>query len=253
MLKDVTAYVSSCGMCKQKRRPARQQRHTYVPHRSSFFNYMIFADLIGLFQQNRDGYTYILTITDHFSKWAECVAIKDKQAVTVAKALVQNWVSRFGCPDRLHTDMGSEFTGNVFKEMMKFLGIKCTTTPPYSPWANNAERVNQTVVGILRAISASDDDWPCKLQAAVFAYNTSTHTSTGLMPFMVMFGQKAVLPVNLIVARPEDEYEDDEGLTSSPDANSIFKRFQNMYKREQLKRLQCSVVRIMTIVELRKN
>ena len=41
--------------------------------------------------------------------WAEAVPIRDETAKTVAKVLVQNWISRYGVPFRFHSDQRAEF------------------------------------------------------------------------------------------------------------------------------------------------
>ena len=65
------------------------------------------------------------------------------------------------------------------------------------------------------------DDWDIYLDTSVFAYNTSRHESTLHTPFEVMFGRKAILPVDLDVEEVDaadlvKEYEDDihESATS---------------------------------------
>ncbi|GFY02095.1 retrovirus-related Pol polyprotein from transposon 412 [Trichonephila clavipes] len=45
---------------------------------------------------------------DYFTKRPEACPISDQEASTVAEALVQNWISRFGVPLQLHSDQGRE-------------------------------------------------------------------------------------------------------------------------------------------------
>ena len=42
-------------------------------------------DLIGPLPQTLHGYSYIVTLTDYFSKWAEAAPLRDKTAGSVAK------------------------------------------------------------------------------------------------------------------------------------------------------------------------
>ena len=42
-------------------------------------------DLIGPLPQTLHGYSYIVTLTDYFSKWAEVAPLRDKTAGSVAK------------------------------------------------------------------------------------------------------------------------------------------------------------------------
>jgi len=45
------------------------------------------------------------------------------KAKTVARILVNEIVSRFGVPEKVHSDQGRQFEGNVFKGMCELLQI----------------------------------------------------------------------------------------------------------------------------------
>ncbi|GFY02120.1 retrovirus-related Pol polyprotein from transposon 412 [Trichonephila clavipes] len=45
---------------------------------------------------------------DYFTKRPAAYPISDQEASTVAEALVQHWISRFGVPLQLHSDQGRE-------------------------------------------------------------------------------------------------------------------------------------------------
>ena len=59
--------------------------------------------------RSSSGNIYIITMVDHFSKWAEVCAVRNYKAVTVAGILMNNWISRFGCMVELLSDQGPEF------------------------------------------------------------------------------------------------------------------------------------------------
>ena len=45
-------------------------------------------------------------MTDAFTKYAEVVAIPDKEAPTVATKFFNKWICRYGVPSQIHTDGG---------------------------------------------------------------------------------------------------------------------------------------------------
>ena len=61
-------------------------------------------DIICPLPRTTRGNRYILTVVDHFSKHAEAYPIADKEAVTVARAFLNEFVSRYGIPYTIHTD-----------------------------------------------------------------------------------------------------------------------------------------------------
>ena len=59
-----------------------------------------------------DGNQYICVMVDYFTKWAEAYPLKSKAAVEVTKCIL-DFVYKFGAPQRLLTDQGTEFKNQV--------------------------------------------------------------------------------------------------------------------------------------------
>ncbi len=62
--------------------------------------------LWALLKGPKKGNEYIVVMQDHFTKWVEGRAICGKEALTVADAIVQDWVLKHGAPISLHSDRG---------------------------------------------------------------------------------------------------------------------------------------------------
>ena len=77
-------------------------------------------DVIGPLQRTPRGNRYILTVVDHFTKHVEAYALPYQEATTVARVILNEFVSRYGVPYVIHTDQGSNFESNLFKELCKF-------------------------------------------------------------------------------------------------------------------------------------
>ena len=50
---------------------------------------------------------------------------------------------------------------------------------------------------LVKFCSQRKGDWDIFLDPSVYAYNTARHESTQYTPFEIMFGRKAVLPVDI--------------------------------------------------------
>ena len=86
-------------------------------------------------------------------------------------------------------------------------GTQHKVTSAYHPQTNSLdERLNQTLQRTLSKLVDEQHEWDCYLPSVVFAYNTSRQSSTGYTPFELMYGQKAVLQLE-IQYMDEDEAE----------------------------------------------
>ena len=90
----------------------------------------IAIDVLGPLPVSEDGNKYILIAMDYFTKWPEAYPLPNQEAVTVAKVLVEEFISRFGMPIELHSDQGRNFESRVFAELCSLLGIKNENNAP---------------------------------------------------------------------------------------------------------------------------
>ena len=66
-------------------------------------------DLLGPFSESRNRNKYVLSIVDQFTRWVELFPIKNMEAITIAKAFVNEFVSRYGLSRQILTDQGRQF------------------------------------------------------------------------------------------------------------------------------------------------
>eukprot|EP00731_Ephydatia_muelleri_P020063 Em0012g888a len=114
--------------------------------------------------------------------------------------LMDEVICRYGVPQQLHSDQGSNLNAEVNQRLCQLLGIERSRTTAYHPQGNGqVERFNRTVEAILaKMVGEHQDDWDKHLQKAVFA---SLHESTGYSPYFVNFGRSPVLPVDVMLGR----------------------------------------------------
>ncbi|GBN65351.1 hypothetical protein AVEN_130684-1 [Araneus ventricosus] len=82
--------------------------------------------------------TYLLTCVDRFTRWPETFPIPDQSADTIARTFLLGWISRFGVPEKVTSDRGTNFQSNLFSSLSKFLGVEQTRTTAYHPQSNGA-------------------------------------------------------------------------------------------------------------------
>ena len=108
-------------------------------------------DILGPLIQSKDGYKYILVISDRFSKLTGTVPLETVNEKTVAQAFLNHWAFVYGPPRVLLTDNGKQFVSKFFREVCRVIGTNNLYTTTYNAKCNGqVERFNRTVLNLLR-------------------------------------------------------------------------------------------------------
>nr|XP_016503336.1 PREDICTED: uncharacterized protein LOC107821417 [Nicotiana tabacum] len=77
--------------------------------------------------------------------------------------------------------------------------VKRITSSPYYPVANGqAESTNKIIINNLKKrLEKSKGNWPEELPGVLWAYRTTTKTTTGETPFSLLYGSEALIPVEI--------------------------------------------------------
>ena len=144
----------------------------------------------------KNGSKYIIAITDVLSKFVITKALRDCTAATAAHFLVEEVILKYGTPKSILTDNGTHFTASMMTELFKQIGVTHLYSTPYHPMTNGqVERYNATMDAKIAALSNDKrTNWDEQLPFVTFNYNTSIHTTTGQIPFEMVFGRAPVLP-----------------------------------------------------------
>jgi hypothetical protein len=93
-------------------------------------------DQVGpLPKSSRGSHTYLLVAIDKFSKWIEAVPVTNQEATTAVK-FFESIVYRYGVPNSIITDNGTNFTEGEFQQFAKELGIKIKYASVAHPKSN---------------------------------------------------------------------------------------------------------------------
>ena len=105
---------------------------------------------LGPLSKSINGNEYILVMVDQFTKWVEIEPLQSQNAEITAKAVIDNFLRKFGYPFQIHSDQGRTFESKLFHSVCELLKIQ-SCTKPYRPQANGqVKRYNRTLMEAIR-------------------------------------------------------------------------------------------------------
>jgi hypothetical protein len=108
---DVHKFVRNCEACQLftgKQKLAAVPLHPVVVE-APFKQWDL--DFIGKFHENfSNGYSWILTATDYFTKWVEAIPAKNATEKVIMDFIENNIITRFGVPAKITTDNAKAFS-----------------------------------------------------------------------------------------------------------------------------------------------
>jgi transposase InsO family protein len=105
-------------------------------------------------------------------------------------------IYRFGIPQTITTDQGTQFTSLEFRSFAKSMGIKLLNLSPYYAQANGqAEASNKIMIKIIQKKNDQKPKrWHSVLNEALWAYRMAPHGATQTSPYELVYGHNAILP-----------------------------------------------------------
>ena len=197
MYSKIKNYVQCCIECQRKKGINRKEYNIMTPlqHPSYPFERMS-MDLVGPLTETKNGNKYVLTVMDYFTRWPEAIPIKNAKAETVAQHYLDLVITRYGCPRIILTDLGSQFTSDLFDYVNKVLKTQHRTTTPYHPQTNGViEKFHYSLVNSIKYVcSTRENDWDEFINMSLFVFRTTKNKTLEMTPFEAMHGFKASLP-----------------------------------------------------------
>jgi transposase InsO family protein len=154
----------------------------------------VHVDLVGPLPVATCGARYLLTIIDRTSRWPEAVPLSNITAERCADAFVEGWVSRFGVPETVTTDRGTQFTSATWGCLARTLGFSHVMTSSYHPQANGmVERLHRQIKESLKARGCGTA-WAAHIPWVMLGLRAAPKDESGVSSAKLVYGEELVLP-----------------------------------------------------------
>jgi transposase InsO family protein len=191
MRSHVKKFLRECPMC-QKMNPIV---HAVSAIRFTTAAYEPFTrislDTIGPLPESKEGFKFILVVIDCFTRVIELYPCKSTEADEAAHHLV-DFLSRYGIPDQLLSDRGTQFINSIFETLVLTMGSEHLQSLANSKQETAiVERVNKEVLRFLIPLvylSKNLEAWVDNIPLVRRIYLTHPHDSTGVAPATLLYG-----------------------------------------------------------------
>ena len=152
-----------------------------------------------------NSHHFIFVVIDYFIKWVEAPSYASVTKSMVARFIKKEIICRYGLLERIISDNGLNLNNDMVMEVCTRFKIKHHNSVPSRPKMNDAvEAANKNVKKIIVKAIETYKDWHEKLHFSLYAYRTGVRTLIGITPYSLVYGIKAVLPIEIKI--PSLEY-----------------------------------------------
>ena len=182
MRRDIQHSVNHVCRCLKQKRPNLPTREALNPTQTTSPFQLIAIDYVHL-ERSSGGYEYILVVVEHFTRCAQAYPTKNKSGSTAVEKIFNEFIPRFGFPEKIRHDMGKEFENHLFKRLEKLSGVKHSRTMPYHPQENGqVKRMNRTLLIMMQTLPESHKThWKDHVSKPVHAYSSPRSTTTNVL------------------------------------------------------------------------
>lgn len=240
MRDEISQYCYTCQICQAAKpsnenniSPMGQFREPKYPWR------MIATDFIGPLPRSKNGNAWILTVVDLFTKYTLAFPLRNATADLLCEKMRREVFFKFGMPETIVCDNGSQFISQKFSDMLSGLNIEKQHTSAYTPRQNASECYNKIIGTALKIFvdQSKHNTWDANLPEILCAMNTSTNTTTKKSPHEMLFCNPMIMDgqMHKVLNDVNNQSNEDQATKLSvlwDEARDALRQAYDAYKRQ---------------------
>ena len=196
MLQQVKQFIRNCHICSRIK-PSREGSQGLIrplPIATERWRHLS-LDFIVELPLSKDWFgnefRAVLVVVDRMTKQVHLIPCSDMSSRNTAYLFYKECFRLHGLPNSIVSDRGSQFTSELWRWLCKLLQIDHRLSTAFHPQTDGqTERMNARLEQYLRAyVNFAQDDWVRLLPSAEFAMNNQDSHTTGVSPFLAVYGQ----------------------------------------------------------------
>jgi hypothetical protein len=215
MSKDIAKHIKNCEMCIKNKKLKNTIEPLILTETPMKPFQIVQIDTVGPLPITENGNKYILTAQCELTSFVIIIPLENKEAKTIAKAIVERIILTFGPMNVLKSDMGTEYLNSIIKEICNLFKITHRTSTAYRPQTiGKCERSHRELNTYLRHYADLDlNDWDQWLAPYQFAYNTTPSSIHQYTPYELLFSQNPNLPEDFLNGKLTPIYNHEDYAT----------------------------------------
>ncbi|VFR03421.1 unnamed protein product, partial [Cuscuta campestris] len=179
IIRDCAEYVRKCKVCQEFQRMPGRPATNYTPISTAIPFAWWGIDLVGILPRGTGNNTYLVVAIDYFTKWVEAAPVPTITAEQMTKFVSKQILCRFGVPQQIITDNGTQFEAGGFNEFLQSWGIKHSYAAVGYPQTNGqVENTNRTIMdGLKKKIMECKTRAPA--ETSLLSYRVETFDAQG--------------------------------------------------------------------------
>ena len=187
----IKVFRNDCMVCKlNKSYPNQKQiaQRTDFKGQILYLNHRISFDAKGPISPSSEGNSYIMFIVDAFTHYVALNPVPHCNAYYAYTTLYEHWIAKFGLPEILVPENGTDFINNEIITLCHLYNIMHKPRKTHAPWTNRlVEGMNSSLQEYLRCINNGNDtlytEWSAEVKFFPLSYKSQITTTLGMSPY----------------------------------------------------------------------